>query len=476
MKRERLTPDRIRRFSCPDGVKQAFLWDTDAPRLAVRATVGAKSFIFESKLNRRTIRVTIGDVNTWPLTSTWEGTGEHRQELQRGAREEANRLQSLIDQGVDPREQKAEHIAASEARREKLRRTEAPAMEAWKGYIEARQNKWSKRHLSDHLSFSDPGGRPRKDKSGAATLQGILYPLLQLPLTKIDDNLVREWLKSQAGARPTRAALGFRLLRAFLNWCSDRSEYREQAKATTCTGRLLRDELPRPTAKDDCLQREQLHAWFSAVRNMSSPIASTYLQGLLLTGARREELAGLRWSDVDFQWHSLTIRDKVDGERVIPLTPYFTSLLLKLKSINDAPPPIILHIHNNKPAPVWTSSPWVFSSPVTKSGTRSKSGRIADARGPHERVLKAAGLPPLSIHGLRRSFGTLSEWIECPVGVVAQIMGHKPSALAEKHYRRRPLDLLRMWHTRIETWILGEAGITPPTSDTKSAPKLVTSN
>ena len=38
-------------------------------------------------------------------------------------------------------------------------------------------------------------------------------------------------------------------------------------------------------------------------------------------------------------------------------------------------------------------------------------------------------------------------------------MGHKPSALAEKHYRRRPLDLLRMWHDKIEAWMLEQAGI-----------------
>jgi intergrase/recombinase len=49
--------------------------------------------------------------------------------------------------------------------------------------------------------------------------------------------------------------------------------------------------------------------------------------------------------------------------------------------------------------------------------------------------------------------------VECPVGVVAQIQGHKPSAIAEKHYRRRPLDLLRMWHDKIEAWVLGQAGI-----------------
>jgi hypothetical protein len=43
-------------------------------------------------------------------------------------------------------------------------------------------------------------------------------------------------------------------------------------------------------------------------------------------------------------------------------------------------------------------------------------------------------------------------------------MGHKPSAIAEKHYRVRPLDLLRMWHTKIEAWILQEASISVPTA------------
>ena len=39
---------------------------------------------------------------------------------------------------------------------------------------------------------------------------------------------------------------------------------------------------------------------------------------------------------------------------------------------------------------------------------------------------------PLQVlHRLRRSFNSLTEWLETPAGVVAQIMGHKPSATAE---------------------------------------------
>ncbi len=54
-----------------------------------------------------------------------------------------------------------------------------------------------------------------------------------------------------------------------------------------------------------------------------------------------------------------------------------------------------------------------------------------------------------------------------PAGVVAQLMGHKPSATAEKHYTVRPLELLAIHHNKIEAWILEQAGIV---FDAKAAP------
>lgn len=38
-------------------------------------------------------------------------------------------------------------------------------------------------------------------------------------------------------------------------------------------------------------------------------------------------------------------------------------------------------------------------------------------------------------------------------------MGHKPSVTAEKHYRDRPIDLLRIWHVKLEIGILEQAQI-----------------
>jgi integrase len=218
----------------------------------------------------------------------------------------------------------------------------------------------------------------------------------------------------------------------------------------------MKQDLPKAQTKDDCLQREQLQSWFENVRKIENPTQSAYLQCLLLTGARRNELSGVRWDDVDFRWLSIVIRDKVEGERTIPLTPYVASLMLELRSLNNSPPNVLKLRRLQAKGEAWKPSQWVFSS------VAAKDGRIKEPRIAHNKALTAAGLPNLSIHGLRRSFGTLCEWVEMPAGISAQVMGHAPSAIAEKHYRRRPLDLLRVWHTKIEGWILDQAGIEQP--------------
>ena len=434
MQRERLTLDRIRKFTCPPGKAQTFLWDTESPRLAVRATAGAKAFIFESKLNGRTIRITIGSVEDWPLASVWAGTGTERQEVRRGAREEASRLAALVDQGIDPREDRAERQAAAEAKRGETARADATVADAWTVYLNDRRAHWGERYFRDHVNLARPGGEPKKRGPGK-TSPGPLAPLMPLKLSEVTPLRIRAWLGSEAGARATQARQAFGAFRTFVAWCEDRDEYRGLANPDAFGRRVARQELPKKAAKDDVLQREQLGVWFDAVRHLGNPVIGAYLQALLLTGARREELGTLTWANVDFQWNSLTIRDKVEGERTIPLTPYVAALLAALPRRNE----------------------WVFSSPA------AASGRLQEPRIAHNRALSAAGLPPLSLHGLRRSFGTLSEWVEMPTGVVAQIMGHKPSATAERHYRRRPLDLLRQWHTKLEGWILAEAGVAQPT-------------
>lgn len=456
MQRERLTLERIKRFSCPEGKQQWFLWDTVMPRLAVRVTAaGAKSFVFETKLNRQTIRMTIGDATVWILDD---------------ARAEAHRLQTIVDSGRDPRQVKAEITAADEAARAaaaaektaaelETQRQQLTLGEAWAVYCEARRPKWGDRSARDHDKLMQPA---HTKENGRQMKAGVLASLAPLPLSEVTAAKVAGWLDAETKKRPTQAALGYRLLRAFLNWCADRPEYAAIAAPDACTRKVSKEHLPKSKAKDDALQREQLRTWFDAVRRIPNRTISAYLQILLLVGCRREELGTLQWTNVDFDWNSITIRDKVEGERTIPMTPYVRSLLLELKARNETKPAASRILRGKRIAndlAAWKPSPWVFASKT------AADGRMVEPSIAHRKALTAAGLPPVSLHGLRRSFGSLSEWCECPVGVVAQIQGHKPSATAEKHYRVRPLDLLRMWHTKIEGWILEQAGIEQPKSD-----------
>jgi integrase len=119
-------------------------------------------------------------------------------------------------------------------------------------------------------------------------------------------------------------------------------------------------------------------------------------------------------------------------------------------------------------------SEWVFSSASkpteidqVKPTEKEKSKPMSIPRNQHVNACKVAAIDGLTLHGLRRSFKSLTEWLEIPAGVVAQLMGHKPSATAEKHYTVRPLDLLRVHHEKIEAWILEQAGIN---FDAKSEP------
>ena len=458
MSKVNFTATRVADHECEIGKLQSFLWDTAAPGLGLRATIAfdesetdlsrGKSYIFQAKLDGKTLRITIGAPKTWSIEQ---------------ARAEARRLKVLIDGGKDPRQVRADELnakqasrdakhadtdaqaAAAEAQSRELAREETKrdliARTAWDAYLRhprpaTGKKKWGAQHRAAHAIAANPGGIACKigDKNAKPA---PLATLLAMPLHSITAQVVTDWLVLECLSRPTFAHNCFRKFRTFIGWCAKHPEHMGVVQADCCLADAVKDITPANKTKEgDCLQREQLPDWFDAVRKISSPVISAYLQALLITGARRGEREILTWADVDFRWGSMTIRDKVEGFRTIPLTPYLAQLLAALPRRSE----------------------WVFSSPA------AASGHITEPRIAHTKALAVAGLPHVSLHGLRRSFGTLSEWVEVPTGVVAQIQGHKPSALAEKHYRRRPPDLLRMWHVKIEAWMLKEAGIVSSSS------------
>ncbi len=427
-----LTAGAIERLTCPAGKQQAFMRDSEAPGLRVRVTAaGAKSFVYEAKLNRQTIRRTIGDVKLWSIEQ---------------ARTEARRLAVVLDNGQDPREIERQQQADKATAKAAAAVQAATVGEVWAVYLEARRPHWGARHHADHVKLVQAGGEVSKrgTRGRGVTVAGPLHSLMGLTLRDLTAPAIEAWAAREAQTRPTSARLAWRCLKAFLSWCAERPEYAPVLPSVNpAKTKKAREALGKAGVKQDALLKEQLPAWFAAVQQIQNPIAAAYLQVLVLTGARPGEVLGLRWEDVNTKWKGLTIRDKVEGERVIPLTPYVSHLLHSLPRRSD----------------------WVF--PSTARGKDTEGQTLSIPRAPHTAACAVAGIEGLTLHGLRRSFKSLTEWLEIPAGVVAQIMGHKPSATAEKHYTVRPLDLLRVHHERIEAWILEQAGIA---FDAKAAP------
>ena len=288
--------------------------------------------------------------------------------------------------------------------------------EVFSEYIEHRKDSWGERHYLDHVGMVASGKRGRA---------GVLRPFVERTLCEIDSEAVEELMNTESSLRPARARLALRHLRAFFTWASEHKMWKQVVQSNAASSRELRRLVGTGKPRTDYIEKGQLKAWLLASDNYPNEVIAAYLQVLLLTGARREELACVHWDDIDFRWETLRLKDKNEGLRTIPMTPGIKRLISPLPRRNE----------------------WVFSS------VRSKSGRLVEPSQALRKINKDIGIR-VSIHGLRRSFKSLSEWLDVPVGVVAQIMGHKPSAIAEKHYTQRPIDLLRIHHTKIENWIL----------------------
>jgi integrase len=412
------TAGRVSGFKCPPDKKQAFLWDATVPGLGLRTTpAGKPAYVFQSVYQGKDVRLTIGSPVAWSIPK---------------AQEKARELQRQIDEGHDPRDLKRDVLAAAAEKKAAAAAQAVTVGEVWPLYLAQgkpkRRDTWKPGYRADLEAMAAPGGVEKKRGKGL-TRPGPLSPLLALPLPDVNEDSLKIWFDREAQASKHQAARALMMFRGFLRWCAARPEYKKLIDREAGKAPAILENLPQAAHRTDALEAAQVPGWWTGVEQLSNRTASVYLRALLLTGARREELAAMKWADVDFQWRKLTIADKVEATRTIPLSPYLAQLLATLPRTNE----------------------YVFAS-------TGKAGRIADTRASHAKALQSASIEGLTIHGLRRSFSLLGEAAGAPAGAIAQVMGHKPSATAEG-YRPRSVDALRPFLEQIEAHILALAGV-----------------
>jgi len=127
------------------------------------------------------------------------------------------------------------------------------------------------------------------------------------------------------------------------------------------------------------------------------PPAVAAIRLLMLTGCRSEEIASLKWDDVDRGAGELRLRDTKTGPRRVPLTPTAVELLDGIERI--------------------AGNPWVF--PGKNPGSRV--ARLAN----HWQVLREkADLPDVRLHDLRHSYASRALAVGESLSMIGKLLGH----------------------------------------------------
>lgn len=132
--------------------------------------------------------------------------------------------------------------------------------------------------------------------------------------------------------------------------------------------------------------------------NGGNTTASRIIRLLALTGARRGEIEGLRWSEVDADRNLLRLADSKTGQKIVPLGAAAMLLITE--------------------APRVKGSPYVFPAPTDPEkpfGNVVKTWR---------RVRAAAGLDDVRLHDLRHSFASAGLASGQGLVLLGKLLGH----------------------------------------------------
>ena len=189
-------------------------------------------------------------------------------------------------------------------------------------------------------------------------------------------------------------------------------------------------ELHRPSIKSES---QAVQAWtVDQGRQFLDSVAGDRFEALwalmMTRGLRRGELAGLKWSAVDLDKGSLSVRSSrvvvkakvIEGTpksgfgRTVPLDG---SLIDRLRTLRET-----------QAAEAYQGHGYVMSDPLGRPMHPDSISRRFDA------LVAKTGLPRLTIHGLRHTAGTLMLADGVPVKVVSDLLGHSSPTITLSIY------------------------------------------
>ena len=230
---------------------------------------------------------------------------------------------------------------------------------------------------------------------------------LNKPLANITEDMVLARHKKRGESSKARANNSMRVLRALFNFAKAR--YKNNKGRSFVRDNPI-DILSHTRAwykierKKSYIKRTDLPQWYNAVNTLepsnslcNAKLVRDYLLFVLMTGVRRNEAASLKWTDVDLELKTFTLRDTKNSEQVtLPISDYLHEILTKRYD---------------------PSAEFVFPG-------KGKHGYIHNPTRQAERVAKLSEIP-FSLHDLRRTFITIGESLDISHYTLKRLVNHK---------------------------------------------------
>ena len=253
------------------------------------------------------------------------------------------------------------------------------------------------------------------------------------PANSITGKLVKRRYFAQGKVSTSRADGAWRVLKALFRWAVMEVDGIDADPTTGIRGGQHgnRFDIDR---RQTVINASDLPLWWSAVQELRNQIAREYFIMLYLTGCRRNEIARLKWSDIDFRNRTFFLADTKSGVPVtLPLPDYVADLL---KPRKDAPEKYIFPAYNN--------SEGHYRTPNTAIRA----------------VAEASGIE-WTIHDLRRTFATAAESMDISIYSIKCLLNHSRKAMQQDvtgGYFAPDIERLRGAAEKIERKLLTLAG------------------
>lgn len=378
---------------------QIFYRDSELLGFGLRVGKTAKVYFAESKLNGKTVRVSIARHNVVTVDD---------------ARSQAKTILAEISSGKNPHD-------VEKARKAKL----ITVAEVLESYIQTRGNL-----------------KPSTIQDYRHTFVAYLNDWQNKPIIEITKDMVEKKFRKISETSPSQANKTMRNFRAVMNYAIVKYEDNngESFMRNNPVSRLTQLRAwHRNVRRNTLIKHYDLAPWYQAVMNLTNDsiapnreVVRDFLLLVLFTGLRRSEAARLTWNRVDLKDGTMIITDtKNHTDHTLPLTDFLHDLLTRRKAE--------------------AKTQYVFPN-------ETNTGFMTDPKKQIYNVIKESGVN-FTVHDLRRTFITIAESLDISAYSLKRLLNHKMANDVTAGYIITDVERLRAPMQKITNYILKCIGL-----------------